>query len=169
MVARPGYCLSCERYIGPSDFCPYCDTPSNRLLPIRVLRFLALGSVVLGLVLLAVFRSRLVPPSVPLSDLQPAMHGALIVTRGQLASPPRQGRTRSGQSWLSLTIEEKGRSLRVVARGEVADFLRSSPNLSPSPASGLPIQVVGRLQWNAGEEPVLFLQKGNDLTFSPNP
>jgi len=169
MSKRPGYCLSCERYIGPSDFCPYCDTPSNRLLPIRVLRFLALGSVVLGLVLLAVFRSRLVPPSVPLSDLQPAMHGALIVTGGQLTSTPRQGRTRTGQSWFSLTLEENGRTLRVVARGEAADSLRSSPPLSSSAVSAHRIQVVGRLQWNAGDEPVLFLQKESDLSFLTPP
>ncbi len=169
MPARPGYCFSCERFIGPSDHCPYCDTPAAGLLSLRILRFLALGTAILGLVLLAIFRHRLAIPTVPLADLQPAMHGARIRTTGLLSAPPRHGRSRSGQPWLRLTIEENGQSVRLVAQGKTAEAIQTALRSEESSPPSVPVHVVGRLQWRAGESPVLFVQKETDVIVGPHP
>jgi len=170
MPERPGYCPSCDRFIGVHDLCPYCDTPAGRLLPLRHLRLAALLIAVAGLGLVALFRHRLDTPTVALADLSPAWHGAHIRVHGVATAPPRRGRSRSGQPWLDLTLAERScPPLEVVALGRTAEALAPLFDRSVLPETPLAVEAVGRLQWRAKKGPTLFVQTPADLILHGTP
>ena len=162
MPKRPGVCPACERFIGPLDVCPFCDCPSERQAGLLFLRLLAILLAVGGLALLALAVRQREPPAITVASIRPSMNFARVLVSGSVVTAPRSGRTRSGETWYGLTVEDGTGRIRLSAFGETADTLLAR---WPSPAlsTGTPVRAEGWLTVRAGQMPSLQLRDPDHL------
>lgn len=163
MPSRPGYCPSCERFIGPLDVCPYCDCASERQAGLRLLRILAVALSLGGLALLAASVRHRETPRLAVAAIQPSMNFARVRFQGKIASTPRSGQTRSGEAWYGFTLQDGTNRLRISAYGETATALIARP-ASAGWATGVSVRAEGWLSVRAGQMPSLQIRNPGDLT-----
>jgi hypothetical protein len=162
MPLRPGYCPSCERFIGPLDNCPYCDCPSERQAGLRLLRILAVLLAVGGLALLALAVHDREPAPLAVADIQPSMNFARVRVSGTVAAAPRSGLARSGEPWYGFTLQDGTNRLRLVAFGDTAAALIARHAASDL-ATGTPVRAEGWLSVRAGQLPSLQIRNPEHL------
>lgn len=166
MPTRPGDCPACGRFIGPLDTCPFCDCPAERQASLRWLRALAVAVALGGLTLLGLAAAAREPDSVAIAAISPSMQFARIRVDGIIAAPPRSGRSRNGNAWFSLTLQDQGARLRVAAFGDAADQLASRAAANAF-ATGTWMRAEGSLSFRAEQTPSLLLRQADQLQPRP--
>ncbi len=162
MPTRPGYCPSCERFIGPLDNCPFCDCPSERQAGLRLLRVLAVSLALGGLALLAFAVHARKPPLLAVASIQPSMNFAHVRIQGTAISPPRSGLARSGEPWYGFTLQDGTNRIRISAFGETAASLIAR-NDAAGLVTGNFVVAEGWLSVRAGQLPSLQIRNPDQL------
>ena len=96
----------CERFIGPLDTCPYCDTPGCSPVTVRALRWSAVALAAAGLVLLYAMSRHREPPLVAVRTLTPAMNSAYVRVAGRVVQAPRLGDASGPVEYLSIRLDD---------------------------------------------------------------
>jgi hypothetical protein len=168
MPVRPGYCPSCERFIGPLDACPYCDCPSERQAGLRLLRILAVVLAVVGLGLLAFSVHDREPAHLAVTSIRPSMNFARVRIRGTVITAPRSGLARSGEPWYGFTLQDGTNRLRISAFGDTASALIAR-NSTGGLTTGISVRAEGWLSIRAGQLPALQIRNPAHLQFGEEP
>jgi hypothetical protein len=164
-IAQPGtLCPSCERFIGPTDVCPYCGADSARLPILRHLRRAALLLAVTGVVGLYLFARHSDPPVVKMGAISPAMNFAFVQVNGRVSGAAKVFREGGEVDHVSFSVNDGTGRLRVVAEGPVARTLSRNGGV---PADGEWVDVTGTLNVSAEGAPRLRLYADGQVCRRP--
>jgi len=153
-------CPSCERFIGPARSCRYCGEPGR---PDPVLRFLRLGAVLLatlGLFFLLLMARTRAPAAVSIGDISPLMSFATVCVSGRVARTPYVSSDTGGVDYISFLVDDGTGSLRVAARGRVADSLARADRI---PRRDSRVEVTGILRTESGGKFRLYLRSAEHV------
>ncbi len=141
-------CPACERFIGPADVCPYCDTESVGRPVLRYLRYAAVLLSIVGLGFLHQMAIRREPDTIKVCDIAPTMNFAMIRIIGTVERDAYIDRNVEGEAtYLSFSLHDGSGALRVVAYRDVADDCVDGNMV---PRRGMVAEVVGSLSVSAG-------------------
>lgn len=152
---KTAFCPSCERFIGPADVCPYCETDSAKPPIIRKMRVVSLLLAVLGLAFLymaMLYRDRPMPR---IGDISPTMNFAYIKISGRVERDPFVSKRKGQQEYVAITVNDGTGALQVTAFGKTARALLDQKLL---PAAGDEVEAAGVLNVSADGKAKLRLQ-----------
>ena len=155
VLQREALCPSCDRYIGPVDVCPYCDTDSYRNPAFRVLRGASVVLALLGVACLLLMVRGSPRRVVRTSDVTPFMNYAYVRMAGRVPREPYARPGGGSSEYLSFLLDDGSGRVRVAASGRVADRLRRSGRI---PDRGDFVDVCGCLAFSPDGRPSLRLQ-----------
>jgi hypothetical protein len=164
--ADAAFCPSCERFIGASDSCPYCDTDSARPPILAHLRAIALLTALVGLTLLLVSARSSRIRNVDLSRISPTMNYARVRVSGTVARDAYVDRESEPPSYVSFTMADGSNQLRVVADGRTAADMVEGNLL---PRKGDRVEAEGSLGVQAEGRIRLRLSRATDMIIERAP
>lgn len=133
-------CASCGRYIGLVDDCPYCGARQTGRVPVRVLRWVAVTLVVLGLGTLWLAARQTAVPLVALGEADAWMNTAYVRVRGRCVEIPTYDPTREVFGfWID---DGTGRAYVTAYRSETRELIAAQQ----VPALGDLVEVTGTLR-----------------------
>ena len=154
LVQSGALCPSCERFIGPTDVCPYCGADSARRPILRHLRRAALLLAVAGVGGLYLFARQSNPPVVKIGAISPAMNFAFVRVNGHVSGAAKVLREGGDVDYVAFFVGDGTGRLRVTAEGPVARALAGSGGV---PADGEDVDVTGTINVSAEGPPRLRL------------
>ncbi|MCE9615461.1 MAG: hypothetical protein K8T26_14415 [Lentisphaerae bacterium] len=157
---RGDHCPSCERFIGPSDHCPYCGEASARAPVLRRLRAAALLLAFGGLAFLYLMVNRRDLPVVRVDAITPMMNFAYVRVVGRVVHEPRLSDREGSVDYCSFLVDDGSGALRVQAYRGAAHELAANGSL---PHQGELVDVAGSLMVTADDTPRLRLQAVEQL------
>lgn len=154
-------CPSCDRYIGPSGICPYCNASATKSPMLRTIRVTAILLATAGLALLYAAARHSSPPLVRISEITPVMNFAHIRVVGTIN---RKTYISTDRAYVGFTVDDGSGHLRVAAYRDVARALVEEARL---PTAGDRVEVRGSLSVTAEDEPKLYLKAADHLMINP--
>lgn len=162
-MAAGHICPSCERFIGPADICPYCNTDSAKKPVLRILRYAALLLGVVGLAFLYLMVTHRDLPVIKVGEITPMMNFAYVRVAGTVERDAYVVRKKGKVDYLSFSVDDGSGQLRVVAYRDVARALAEKGLV---PERGTSVDVAGSLNVSAHGRIKLFLQDIGQLRFT---
>ncbi len=135
-------CPSCERFIGPASVCPYCDADAAVSPVLRILRWAAVFTAVLGLLFLYLMAVNKNIPIAQIGDITQQMDFAHIRVVGTVQNMSDVQKTQSTPDYVWFTIKDPSGRLLVTASGKVAASLVDQQLL---PQKGDKVEVTGAI------------------------
>lgn len=157
-VNHDALCPACERFIGPLDTCPYCDSPSPKPFSLRVLRMASLAMAVIGTGLLYLAARQGEIPVVEVGAVTPVMNSAYIRVGGRVAAAPRSGL--AGTVYVSFPLSDGSNRLTVVAFNRCAQRLICATNV---PQRGAVVEVAGVVSISRPGERRIIMESPDQL------
>ncbi|MCS7177689.1 MAG: OB-fold nucleic acid binding domain-containing protein [Anaerolineae bacterium] len=154
------HCLSCGRYIGPYETCPYCGARQAPRVSLRAVKWATLALATLGLALLWVLATRLPLPRISIHQASATMNFAYVEIAGQVVRGPTWN---PDSRALSFTVADETGEMRVWAFRDVVDELRATGRV---PGLGDRVIVAGTLRVRE-EDVSLTLNVPDHLTVIP--
>lgn len=151
-------CPACDRFIGPLDTCPYCDSPSPKPFSLRFLRFASLALAVIGMALLYLAARRGGVVTIGIGMVTPAMNSAYVRVTGTVAATPKTGLAES--AYVSFPISDGSNRLMVVAFNACARGLIDTTNV---PQRGARVDVAGTVSISRPGERRLIMDSPEQL------
>ena len=153
-------CPSCERYIGPADTCPYCDTDSAKAPALRLLRYaaLVLGIVGLGFLYLMVAHSDI--PVIEIGNITPVMNFAYVRVIGTVERNAYIRKKKGKIDYFSFSLKDGSGQLRVAAYRDIARALAEKDRI---PKKGTVVDVTGSLSVAADGNIKLYVRSADHL------
>jgi len=158
---RGDFCPVCERFIGPSDTCPYCGEDSAKSSFLKHLRYAALilGMGGLGLLHFAASHSEI--PVTQIEAITPMMNFAHVRIVGKVPRRAYVSRKHGEVDYLSFLVADRTGELRVTAYRDVARALVEQDRV---PEKGAWVDVAGTLSIAAGGQVKLRLYTAERLS-----
>lgn len=154
------FCPACERYIGPADECPYCETDSRRGAEWQRLRQVALLLAVAGLACLFLAAARREPTGVRIAGITPMMNFAAVKVSGTVERDARVSTGSEGDGYVSFVVQDGTGKLRVTAYDAVARELEAGGRI---PRRGARVEAAGYLNVSADGNVRLILRHAEGL------
>lgn len=135
------HCPSCGRFVGTQDFCPHCGARMTGRIPLRILRYSAIGLAVCGLFVLWFVSRRVGIPAICIGDARlNTMNWAYVQLRGTVIRPPTYD-VQSG--YLSFWLDDGSGQMMVSAYRQESQTLIEANSV---PSMGDTVTVAGTLR-----------------------
>ncbi len=157
-------CPVCQRFTGPANTCPYCDTDIIQPLSIRVLRRSALLLGITGLAITFFTATRKEPTLTRIGSITPLMNFAQVKIAGTIDKDPYTGENNGTVDYISFPVRDESGQLLVTAHDGVSKSIASSDR---PPRKGDRIEASGSLNVSANGKIKLRVQSVNQMKYFP--
>lgn len=153
------HCLSCGRYVGPYEACPYCGAGMTGRMSVRRIKLVVVLIATLGLTTLWYVAARSEIPVVSVQQVDAGMNLAYVRLSGRCTRPPSYD---PSTGYLSFWMADETGELRVAAyRGESRTLIDERR----LPALGDHVVVAGTLRLDSDSQ-TLIIQVPEQLVIS---
>lgn len=143
------HCLSCGRYVGPYEACPYCGARMTGRMSLRRIKLAVVLLATLGLIILWCVATRAEIPLVSVQQVDAGMNLAYVRLVGRCTRPPSYD---PGTGYLSFWISDETGELHVAAYRAESRILIEQQRL---PALGDHIAVAGTLRLDSDRQTLI--------------
>ena len=157
-INQGALCPACERFIGPLDTCPYCDSPSPKPFSLRFLRFASLALAVIGMAALYLMARQNQTTIVAIGAVTPVMNSAYVRVSGMVVATPKA--RLAGTAYISFPISDGSNRLTVLAFNRCASALIAATNV---PQKGAVVEVAGIVSINRPGEKQIVIETPEQL------